>query len=228
MLNETSFSKKYFFTSGIKWWGKKSWKMACVFQVWGFLLASLNGKLMRLQLSMTGNIVTKQQSYPILCCFIAQHQLLLHTDVTFICHPLPILSSLIYLKDLFMLMCPLSTIFQSISGNFWAATVSALTASPLTFMLRKLALALNRWNRPWLGLKGLPLILLCVSSSCLHKGFLLSFESVKRDTDADTASTHWNVCPSPPSLFQASLILFIVNNHQHSWLHLFHDLVLVP
>ena len=165
---------------------------------------------MRLQLSIMGD-VTKQQSYPILCCFIAQHQLLLHTDVTSIWHPLLILSCLIYLKDLFMLICPLSTIFQSISGNFWAATISALTASPLTFMLWKLALALNRWNRPWLGLKDIPLILLCVSSSRLHTGFSLSFESAKQDTDADTASTHWNVCPSPPSLFQASLILFIVN-----------------
>ena len=125
----------------------------------------------RLQLSITESIVTKQQSCPILCCFIAKHQLLLHTDITSTWHPLPIQSCLIYIRDLLMLICPLSTIFQSISGNFWEATISALTASPLTFMLWKLALALNRWNQPWLGLKDIPLILCCVSSSRLHKGF---------------------------------------------------------
>ena len=105
---------------------------------------------------------------------------------------------------------PSSAISQSISGRSLAATKSALTALPFTFTLWRLALALNRWNQPWLALKD-ALMLHCVSSSSLREGFRLSLESalswVGLETDGDPASMHWKVSPSPPSLLQASFIL---------------------
>ena len=110
-----------------------------------------------------------------------------------------------------------------------AAAVFALTASPLTFTLWRLTLALNQWNQPWLALKIYPQVLRCISSSSLHKDFHLSFDSALSwgglDTDVDPASTCWKFLHL---LHHFSMLLqYHCQQHHHNRLHMLHDLVLV-
>ena len=123
---------------------------------------------------------------------------------------------------------PSSAISQSVSGRSLAATKSALAALPFTFTLWRLALALNRWNQPWLALKD-ALMLHRVSSSSLHEGFQISLESalswVGLETDADL-----HLCTEKfLHLFChfSKLLLYYCEHHWRSRLHMFHDCVLV-
>ena len=93
--------------------------------------------------------------------------------------------------------------------------------SPLILMLWSWAhvKCTLEWMKPSsAGIKRCALWVLChVSSSSLHKTFLLSLESALRwlglDTDADPASSQWEVSPS---YFQASSLLLSTSSAQQT------------